>query len=88
MGLSLIEANHLPIAGRLQHFVENWQAVTNDPWVLMAILGYHIPFTVIPHQDFLPSHRVSKEDEILIDKELGELIQKTGRVQSSTADFQ
>ena len=76
LGLSSIEANHLPIAGRLQHFVENWQAVTNDPWVLMAISGYHISFTVIPHQDFLPSYRVSKEDEILIDKELGELIQK------------
>ena len=30
----------------------------------------------MPHQDFLPSHKVSVEDELLIDKELGELIQK------------
>ena len=31
LGLSSVEANHLPIAGRLQFFVENWQVVTNDP---------------------------------------------------------
>ena len=31
---------------------------------------------MIPHQDFLPSHKVSVEDEILINEELGELIQK------------
>ena len=76
IGLSFIEADHLPMAGRLQFFVKNWQVVTNDPWVLSAISGYHIPFTIIPHQDFLPSHKVSVEDELLIDKELGEPIQK------------
>ena len=76
LGLSSVEADHLPIAGQLQFFVENWQVVTNDPWVLSAISGYHIPFTIIPHQDFLPSHKVSVEDELLIDKEVGELIQK------------
>ena len=76
LDLSAVETDHLPIAGRLQFFVENWQVVTNDPWVISAISGYHIPFTVIPHQGFLPSHKVSVEDEILIDKELGELIQK------------
>ena len=31
---------------------------------------------MIPHQDFLPSHKVSVEDDLSIDKELGELIQK------------
>ena len=76
LGLSAVEADHLPIGGRLQFFVENWQVVTNDPWVISAISGYHIPFTVIPHQGFLPSHKVSVEDGILIGKELGELIQK------------
>ena len=63
-----------PIAGQLQYFVENWQVVL--AWVLAAISGYHIPITIKPHQNFLPSHRLSVEDEILIDKELGELIQK------------
>lgn len=76
LGLSSVEANHLPIAGRLQFFIENWQGVTNDPWVLSAISGHHIPFTVIPHQVFLPSHQVSVEDEPLIDNQLRELIQK------------
>ena len=76
LGFSAVEADHLPIAGQLQFFVENWQGVTNDPWVISAISRYHIPFTIILHQDFLPSHKVSAEDGILIDKELGELIQK------------
>ena len=75
--VSSVEADHLPIAGRLQFFVKNWQVVTNDPWVLSAISGYHIPFTVMPHQDFLSSLKVSVEDELLIDKELGEQIQNS-----------
>ena len=75
LGFSAVEADHLPIAGQLQFFVENWQGVTNDPWVISAISGYHIPFTIIPHKDFLPP-QVSVEDDILIDKELRDLIQK------------
>ena len=59
LGLSSVDADHLPIAGRLQFFVQNWQVVTNDPWVLSVISGYHIPCTIIPHQDFLPSHKMS-----------------------------
>jgi len=61
LGLSSVEANHLPITGRLQFFIKNWQVVTNNPWVLSAISGYHILFTIIPQQDFLPSHKVSIE---------------------------
>ena len=76
LGLSSVEADHLPIAGRLQFFIKNWQVVANDPWVFSAISGYHVPFTITPHQDFLPSHKVSVEDVLSIDKELGELIQK------------
>ena len=76
LGLSAVEPYHLSIVGRLQFFVENWQVVTNDPWVISATSEDHIPFTIIPHQGFLPSHKVSVEDGILIDKELGELIQK------------
>lgn len=33
-------------------------------------------FTILPHQDIIPSLKLSAEDEIFIDKELGELIQK------------
>ena len=62
LGLCSVEANNLPIAGRLQYLGKNWQVVTNDTWVLAAISGYCIPFTSIPHQEFLSSHTVSSED--------------------------
>ena len=59
LGVSAVEADQLPIAGRLQFFAENWQAVANDPCVISVISGYHIPFTITPHQGFHPSHKVS-----------------------------
>ena len=46
-GLSSIEASQLPIAGRLQHFTENWQAVRNDPWVFTDI--FKVPYSLYNH---------------------------------------
>ena len=30
------------VAGRLQFFAQNWQIITQDPWVLQTIQGYEI----------------------------------------------
>ena len=43
LGLCSVDANHLPITGRLQYFVKNWQVVTNDPWVLAGYFGVSHP---------------------------------------------
>ena len=87
LGLCSVDANHLPITGRLLYLVKNWQVVTDDPWVLAAISRYHVPFTSIPHPDILPSYTVSAEDEILIDNELKELIQKQAIHMVSEHDY-
>ena len=39
-----------PIAGNLKHHLRDWQKITNDPWVLEAILGYRIQFASLPIQ--------------------------------------
>ena len=39
-----------PIAGNLKHHLRDWQKITNDPWVLEAILGYRIQFAFLPIQ--------------------------------------
>ena len=38
------------IAGNLKHHLQDWQKITNDPWVLEAILGYRIQFASPPIQ--------------------------------------
>ena len=38
----------LPVGGRLQHFVNNWSKITQDPWILQVISGCHIDFIETP----------------------------------------
>ena len=76
-GLQHINSNQLPIAGRLKYFIKNWEMVTNDPWVHNTISGYQICFTNLPYQNTIPSMIVSVEDQVVIDKEIEEMIKKT-----------
>ncbi len=75
-GLQHINSNQLLIAGRLKYFVKNWEMVTKDPWVHNTISGYQICFTNLPYQDTIPSMIVSVGDQVVIDKEIEEMIQK------------
>ena len=50
--------------------------VTNDHWVDNTISGYQICFTNLPYQNTIPSMIVSVEDQVVIDKEIEEMIQK------------
>ncbi|KAJ8305842.1 hypothetical protein KUTeg_016387 [Tegillarca granosa] len=39
----------IPVGGRLTHFLENWQEITNDKWVLSLIQkGYKLEFLTTP----------------------------------------
>ena len=31
---------NLPLAGRVSHFIKNWEIITQDPWVLNCVKGY------------------------------------------------
>ena len=39
----------IPVGGRLKHFIERWQKVTNDSWVLKTVgEGVQIPYITFP----------------------------------------
>ena len=76
MGISLREGPEVP-AGRLQHFLENWQKITKDRWVLETIRGYRMEFQESPTQAYRPRPlQVSLIQGTLIDQEVKDLIGK------------
>ena len=75
--LSIIPSvSKLPLGGRRAHFYQNWQNITNDPWVLETVVGYKIEFLKSPHQTYIPSMHASEEERDLIDQEVLFLHQK------------
>ncbi len=53
---------NLPFAGRLQHYLNNWECITQDSWVLDAVKGLWIDFRQQPWQITQPAELVfSKE---------------------------
>ena len=56
---------NLPLAGRIKHFLPNWEKLTQDPWVLEAVEGFRVPFRQKPFQRQLPKplkHSKAEED--------------------------
>ena len=54
-GILPLEVVNTPaIAGRLALYLKNWQAVTQDLWVLNTVQGYRIEFLSEPTQRSCP----------------------------------
>ena len=69
------EVNNTFIAGNLANHYDDWVNITNDPYILQAIMGYKIDFTVIP--DEVPTVREynkSTQDESILDAEITQLL--------------
>ncbi|CAH1242312.1 Hypp6569 [Branchiostoma lanceolatum] len=65
------------VAGRLQHFLPQWQAITSDAWVLQAIQGLKPQLTGRPIQRVAPwEQNRSAEETDLISREIQSLLQK------------
>ena len=65
------------VAGRLQFFAQNWQIITQDPWVLQTIQGYKIELLSHPRQTSLPSPSLlSPPQTSLVQEEIISLLQK------------
>ena len=45
---------HLPLAGRLKHFLEAWEILTKDPEILKIVKGFKIPFLTNPKHERVP----------------------------------
>ena len=66
-----------------------WKALTNDDWVLSTVQGYTIPFDYIPVQTNLPKQiNFSKEEEILVDLEVKQMLEDGGIEPSIPEDGQ
>ena len=64
-------------AGRLQHFLKNWEKLTNDPFFLELVKGYQIPFLSEPSQMAPPSAiSMSQEEIAIVDQEIQEMLKK------------
>ena len=65
----------LPLGGRITHFYDNWEKITQDTWVLDAVTGHKLEFTETPHQAYVPKMHVTLEEAALIDLEVQALHQ-------------
>ena len=63
------------MAGRLRHFRQNWEKITQDSWVLDTVSGYSIPFLHTPQQSSCPPSHTSEEERFFIDAEIQSLLQ-------------
>jgi len=64
----------LPLAGRINFLLRNWQRLTNDKSLLQIVQGYKIPFSSIPKQTFrIRESCKGKEEKNLIEKEVKEM---------------
>ena len=72
-----VKIKQLPKAGRVKHFVKNWQRLTNDPMILDIVNGYEIPFILPPRQSRLPNLcQLTKEASDLVDQEVQDMLRK------------
>ena len=87
--LFLVKIKQLPKAGRVKHFVKNWQRLTNDPMILDIVNGYEIPFILPPRQSRLPNLcQLTKEASDLVDQEVQDMLRKGAIVFSDPKDDQ
>ena len=67
------------LGGRLQYFLNNWQLLTQDVFILQIVQGLEIPFLETPVQACFRSPKPSRKNASLIDHEVQEMIKKNGR---------
>ena len=68
---------NLLLARRLRHFSKNWEKLTPDQDILSVLKGYVIPFLKVLVQRTVPKQvRVFKTQELLIDQDIVEMLEK------------
>ena len=69
----------MQLAGRLAHFRKNWEKLTQDQEILFVVKRYVISFLKLPVQRTIPKQvAMSKTQELLIDQEIMEMLDKRG----------
>jgi hypothetical protein len=89
MNIATQEA-HRPVGARLQHFLPNWQAITDDPWILNTVRGYRLELTSTPNQHHPPTPiTFNQEKSAALTSEIHKLLQKQAitQVENSPDEF-
>ena len=67
----------VPLAGRIQHCLTNWECITQNQWILDAVQGFKIPFTSTLRQASPPRGKpFSPEEEALLNEEILTMLHK------------
>ena len=78
------------MGARLQHFLPNWQAITDDPWILNTVRGYSLELTSAPNQHHPPTPiTFDQEKSAALTSEIHKLLQKQAisQVENSPDEF-
>ena len=74
--LPALPYSYIPVDGRLAHFVEKWEEITDNKWVLSIVRhGFRIPFSKIPPLSSVPI-RMSQSSSLFIREEIENLLNK------------
>ena len=73
----LTKAVDIPPAGRISHFLVNWQKLTLNQDILLVVKGYTIPVIKIHFQQKIPNFTgLNKKQIALVDLKLKEMLRK------------
>ena len=76
--------NSPKLAGTLSQYVRNWEQLTEDRWVLLAVSGYKLELAQTPWQAKpAPEIQCSTEEQAKISMEIKELLAK-GAIREAT----
>ncbi|VDH94545.1 Hypothetical predicted protein [Mytilus galloprovincialis] len=79
----IINQNSIPVGGRVSLFLQNWNSITKDPWVLQCVKGIKLDFLATPFQNQIPNQAFfNQENQDLINKEITGLLNKKAITQS------
>ena len=79
--LPVLPRPDIPVGGRLAHFVEQWEELTDNKWVLSIVRnGFKIPFSSVPPLSVVPIN-LSQSSFPLLREEMAELLKKPVVVQ-------
>ena len=68
---------NLPLAGRISHFIYNWEVITKDAWVLNTVQGYEVDLTAQPYQCLPPKElSFNKEEAKALSTEVEKMLSK------------
>ena len=74
--LPFLPCPDIPVGGRLAHFVEQWEELTDNKWVLSIVQnGFKIPFSSVLPLSVVPIY-LSQSSSPLLREEITELLKK------------